>query len=114
MSPQGSAILRFSMLFLFGALIISLIGSYVVNVFILMGYSTDLLLSSDFIDVFQSISSFFGWLFDTLFLTGVSTYTLATVPDITLSNFSWVYSLIRFIFGLSIVILVASLLFGRI
>lgn len=111
-----NSILKFGIFFIISTLILSAFGTYLSSIFGLMNYATGTLsTNSNTSLIFTSVLSYFGWFLDVLFLTGASGYTtLVTAPTVSIGGIAWVLSLVRFIFGLGIVILIASLIFGRI
>lgn len=106
-------IIKISLLFVLGTLVFSLFGTSFTLLFDNFN-SVILYVSTGSIGlVFMEILSFLGWLLDLLFFdSAIGGYTLTMAPSITVGSISWVLSLFRLLFGLSMFVLLLSLIFG--
>lgn len=60
--------------------------------------------------VLTAILSFIAFLFDTLFLADTTLVYTTTYGGIVLGSFSWVFTIVRVLFGLTIVSLIIKLI----
>lgn len=105
-------VLKFSLLFLLCSIVLSLVGSYVTTVFNLFGASLNYVTTGYLGTVLSSIIGWIGWFLDTLFLSEGFTYT-TYYGGIVLNNFSWLFTCVRVIFGVSVVTIIITLIIER-
>lgn len=107
-------IIKFGLMFLLASIVFSLFVTTFTLLFDGLYNSITYISTGSIGMVLTELITFIGWLLDLLFLsTSVNSYTLVTAPSITVGSIAWVLSLFRLFLGLSIFILILSLIFGK-
>lgn len=104
-------LLKFGLLFLLCALILSGLMQYAQTVFNIFGSAVTYGTTGNVGIVLTTIISFFGWFFDLIFIGGnvdlVTTYGAFAV------NISWVVTILQVVFGFVVLSIILSLIFNR-
>jgi len=107
-------LLKFGILFVIASVILSLLGSYLTNVFGLFGATMTYVTTGSIGLVFSSILSYIGWFLDLLFLTDSNAYyTLINAPSVSVGSIAWALTAFRVLAGAVIFVLLFSLIFGK-
>ena len=106
-------IIKLSLLFILGVMVFSLFGTSFTLLFDNFNNVVLYVSTGSIGMVFMEILSFLGWLLDLLFFdSAIGSYTLSIAPSVTVGSISWVLTLFRLLFGLSVFVLLLSLIFG--
>lgn len=107
------SIIKFGLLFLLASLVFSLFGTSFTLLFDNFNGVVTYISTGSIGMVLMEIVTFIAWLLDLLFLnSAISSYTLVTAPSVTVGSISWVLTLFRMFLGLTIFVLLISLVFG--
>lgn len=106
-------IVKFGLLFILASLVFSLFGTSFTLLFDNFNGVMSYIATGSIGMVLMEIVSFIAWLLDLIFLNdAIGSYTLVTAPSITTGSISWVLTLFRMFLGLTIFVLLLSLVFG--
>lgn len=107
-------VIKFGIMFLLTSVVFSLFGTTFTLLFDGLYNSVTYISTGSIGMVLTELVTFIGWLLDLLFLSSdINSYTFATVPTVTVGSISWALSIFRLFLGLSIFILILSLIFGK-
>ena len=104
-------ILKFSLLFVLASVVFVILGSSIELVFNQFSSSINYVTTGNIGEVLTAIIGFVGFMLDTLFLSTNTGYT-TTYGGIQVYQLSWLFTIVRVIFGLAIVILIVKLVMG--
>lgn len=105
-------ILKFSLLFVICAVLLTLITGFATPIFDSFGASLNYITTGSVGSVLESIVGFIGWFLDFLFIGTETTYT-TYYGGIEVYSLSWVITFVRVVFGLSVLILILKLIIDR-
>lgn len=106
-------IIKIGILFVMASLILSLFASYIVNIFASINGSLNYITTGSLGLVLSSLLTTIGGFIDTLFLNSFNGYTMVFAPSTTIISISFVLTLFRLLFGLTLAVLITSLIFGK-
>lgn len=104
--------LKFSLLFIICAVLLTTVSVYVSSIFDLFGASLNYVTTGSVGSVVNEIVGFCGWFLDLLFLSQAIQYT-TYFGGIQIGSISWALTLFRVIFGLSVFVLILKLIVDR-
>lgn len=107
-----SGILKFSLLFVLASVVFVLLGNNLELIFNQLISAVNYVNSGNVGIVLTNIVGFVGMFLDTLFLSTNVSYT-THYGNIKVYSLSWLYTAVRVIFGLAIIILIVKLVIGE-
>lgn len=102
---------KFSLLTLLCAFIFAIFGDNIALIFNQLSASINYATTGNVGQVLTAIVGFLGFFLDSLFLSTNTGYT-TTYGGIQVYQLSWLFTIVRVIFGLAIVILIIKLIMG--
>lgn len=105
-------ILKFSILFIVCAVLLSVLSVYVNSMFLMFGASIDYVTTGSVGAVLYALTGYFGWFFDLLFLNQNVNY-VTHFGGMQIMSIAWALTIFRVLFGLSVLILILKLIFDR-
>lgn len=105
-------IVKFSILFIVCALLLTIISGYVAPVFSMFGASFNYISTGSVGIVFAEIVGFVGWFLDILFISNEVVYT-TYYGGIAVGSLSWALTFVRVVFGLVVAVLILNLILSR-
>lgn len=104
--------LKFGILFLVCAVLLTLLSVYVGSIFEMFGASLNYVTTGSVGAVMSAIIGYVGWFLDLLFLNQSINYT-TYFGNIQIGSISWMLTIFRLLFGLFALILILKLIFDR-
>lgn len=104
--------LKFGILFLVCAVLLTLLSVYVGSIFEMFGASLNYVTTGSVGAVMSAIIGYVGWFLDLLFLNQSINYT-TYYGNIQIGSISWMLTIFRLLFGLFALILILKLIFDR-
>lgn len=104
--------LKFGILFLVCAVLLTLLSVYVGSIFEMFGASLNYVTTGSVGAVMSAIIGYVGWFLDLLFLNQSINYT-TYYGNIQIGSIAWMLTIFRLLFGLFALILILKLIFDR-
>ncbi len=107
-----SGILKFGIFFVLCSVVLAVLGTSITLIFDLFGSSLSYISTGNIGIVITSLAGYVGWFLDLLFLGSFTGYT-THFGAIEIASLSWVLTFARVVFGLSVFVVLLSLIFNR-
>lgn len=105
--------LKFGILFIVCAVLLTTLSVYVSSIFEMFGASLNYVTTGSVGVVLTAIVGYIGWFLDLLFLdTNIAQYT-TTFGGVAVGSISWLLTIFRVLFGLFAMILILKLIIDR-